>query len=221
MPNSLIGLAMSHDAMSRFNCSQCAKRLKAPVGSEGKRFTCPKCQTKQVMPSFAKLPLDVRLQAALYIDECEAVARIHATPEAVWQTLIVLFLVWDVKRNNGEVVFWGGVHVTFDCPACGHHLRCERDVVGKRVSCTHCGKTFVVSPESDELIESQLADGDAHNPFGRALFGVWTQMKTMEWSFPFLHNLVSMVILLFVIGMLVILYPTIGLSIHLAGISVF
>ena len=108
--------------------------------------------------------------------------------------------------------------MTFDCPACGHHLRSEREIVGKRVSCTHCGETFVVSPESDELIESQLADADAHNPFGQALFGVWTQMKTMEWSFPFLHNLVSMVILLFVIGILVILYPTIGLSIHLAGI---
>jgi hypothetical protein len=36
-----------------------------------------------------------------------AVARIHATPEAVWRTLIVVFLVWDVKRNNGEVVFLG------------------------------------------------------------------------------------------------------------------
>ena len=108
--------------------------------------------------------------------------------------------------------------MTFDCPACGHHLRSERDIVGKRVSCSHCGETFVASPDSEELIVSQLADGDAHNPFGRALLGVWTQMKTMEWNFPFLHNLVSMVILYLVIGILVILYPTIGLSIHLAGI---
>lgn len=65
MPNSPTGLAMSHDAMPRFNCCQCAKRLKSRVGSEGKRFTCPKCQTKQVVPASVKLPLDVRLSGAL------------------------------------------------------------------------------------------------------------------------------------------------------------
>src|ERR1019366_3397780 len=43
----------SHDAMPRFNCSQCEKHLKAPVGSEGKRFTCPKCQTRQAVPAVA------------------------------------------------------------------------------------------------------------------------------------------------------------------------
>jgi DNA-directed RNA polymerase subunit RPC12/RpoP len=34
----------------RFNCSRCGKPLVAPEGTTGKKTTCPKCNTKQLIP---------------------------------------------------------------------------------------------------------------------------------------------------------------------------
>jgi hypothetical protein len=41
---------MPLDNMFRFLCQACGKRLKVPQGAEGKSFTCPRCQTRQVVP---------------------------------------------------------------------------------------------------------------------------------------------------------------------------
>lgn len=87
----------------------------------------------------------------------------------------------------------------FDCPGCGYSLRSDNDITGKRVSCSRCHKIFVVSASDEDVVEMEveLADAGAYNPFGQALRAVFNQLKTMEWRFPFLHNLVSLAILFF------------------------
>jgi hypothetical protein len=40
----------------------------------------------------------------------------------------------------------------------------------------------------------------------------------MQWQFPFLHNLVSLGVFLLVLAVLVGLFPTIGLCVHLTGV---
>jgi hypothetical protein len=49
---------MRPDGFLRFPCPRCGKRLKAPAGSAGRGCTCPRCRTRQVVPTPAEPPVE-------------------------------------------------------------------------------------------------------------------------------------------------------------------
>ena len=107
------------------------------------------------------------------------------------------------------------------CPHCGDEKRSDLIRRGTRIVCARCDEAFLVPRGGDEDEPDVHVDSlgmDASNPFDRAISAVSSQLTSIKWSFPYLHNIVTVIVLLFVICLLLILYPTIGLSVHLAAI---
>ena len=114
------------------------------------------------------------------------------------------------------------------CPNCHKRHTAKNDLMNTRVRCKGCKQRFVVDGSAvgvDSADDYQDATDmtfeaviEANNPFGKAIQSVIGQLKTMRWTPPFIHNFVAVVVFLFVITLLVLLYPTIGLCVHLTGI---
>lgn len=113
------------------------------------------------------------------------------------------------------------------CPNCHKRHTAKNDLMNTRVRCQGCKQRFVVDgsavgiDSADDYQDATDMTADAmaepYNPFGAAIRSVFGQLQTMRWTPPFIQNVVAVVVILIVLALLVVFYPTVGVCIHLTG----
>lgn len=113
------------------------------------------------------------------------------------------------------------------CPNCHKRHSTKNDWLNTRVRCKGCKHRFVVDgsavgiDSADDYTDTTDMTADTmaepYNPFGTAIRSVFGQLQTMRWTPPFIQNFLAVVVILIVLALLVVLYPTAGVCIHLTG----
>lgn len=91
------------------------------------------------------------------------------------------------------------------CTNCGQHVECPIATAGKDIQCPSC-HTSIRAPRLPK------------NPFVRPLLGLVEQLKGIEWTVPFIAQIIQGTVLVFVLALIFLLAATVGIAIQVGGV---
>lgn len=97
--------------------------------------------------------------------------------------------------------------IRFRCPACREVLLAELDRMGSEMECPDCGRLVRVPQHLFSV-----------NPFHRPIRRLLGNLRRIQWSFPFLPQLIETLVILLVVLVSVGLYATFGIASQVVGI---
>ena len=129
-----------------FPCTNCAKQVRVPDGSEGKRCKCPECQTILSVPELVVETFDIKLEVPC--PRCEFILVCDPALEGTRGlcpncrlifTITPLGTAEDVQPEaNIQLTF------AFQCPHCKQLFEGKPGMEGRNGKCIHCNEVFEI-----------------------------------------------------------------------------
>ena len=129
-----------------FACTHCAKQVRVPDGSEGKRCKCPECQSILNVPNLEVETFDIKLEVPCprcdFILVCDP--ALEGTRGLCPNCKLIFTIsppgtVEDVKsKSNIQRTF------AFQCPHCKQLFEGKPGMEGRNGKCIHCNRVFEI-----------------------------------------------------------------------------
>lgn len=97
------------------------------------------------------------------------------------------------------------MEIHFHCPSCLQRVSASLEQAGESFPCPGCKKPLTV-PRTPT------------NPYARPIGVLFSQLRSIEWGFPFVPQLIQFLVVLLVVVLLCALFCTVGILSQIGGI---
>lgn len=175
-----------------FACTNCAKTVRVPDGSEGKKCKCPECQEILLVPDATPLDLDIEIKLEIPCPRCEHVLVCDPSLEGtrgLCPSCKHIFTIAAVKEEESEDES-NILHLTFpfQCPHCKQLFEGKPGMEGKKGKCINCKQVFEIKKhEEPTKTKSTKSNSKRTEPQGQTT-GTSSTLPPLQPLFPPTRN---------------------------------
>ncbi len=145
-----------------FACTNCAKQVRVPDGSEGKKCKCPECQTILNVPEIKiesfEIKLEVPCPRCAFVLLCDP--NLEGTRGLCPNCQLIFTITPTGNSKNTEPVSSMQATFAFQCPHCKQLFEGKPGMEGRKGKCIHCKEVFEIKKFAEPVIEVQATSID-------------------------------------------------------------